>query len=442
MLYECNQHRRLSTLQHIPITLSYLPLQPHSDMAAAAAERQTQAGQDPNPNGNVTEACPLPSSPDERRNGRAVQPRMNGYPNGTASPKHSRDDDYADGGSVSSETAVNNDLPADPAAPEPPAQALLQRAQTAAQEMPGQQRIPLRQKPPMANIPPGYRDQWSGKSSRPASIVGSQSGGSDGRRNSVTMANGGQQQQQRHIDQRANGRPQSQGHSPRSPSALIWSNKPRGRQAALSPTYRPVVTQPAIVQTAGAPDSRPTAHSPPPGPNTATAATPNPKPQTHQLPPPPPQITRLESPSIPKSVLQPLEQKIHEYDRLMGETRDEMDHLDAELRRLDERRRQAESRFLEAKAKHDDYERRHQDVSRALRGELVDVSPAAQQQPPPQQQQGMGVHNQIPRTAEECLERGQSFDGRPTSAPGTKHGWRTTRLGTRDRIRLSLFGRN
>jgi hypothetical protein len=121
----------------------------------------------------------------------------------------------------------------------------------------------------------------------------------------------------------------------------------------------------------------------------------------------------------------------------MGETRDQMDHLDAELRRLDERRRQAESRFLEAKAKHDDYERRHQDVSRALRGELVDVSLAAQQQ----QQQAMGVHNQIPRTTEECLERGQSIDGRPSSAPGTKYGWRTMRLGTRDRIRLSLFGR-
>ncbi|CAG9951979.1 unnamed protein product [Clonostachys rosea f. rosea IK726] len=83
-------------------------------------------------------------------------------------------------------------------------------------------------------------------------------------------------------------------------------------------------------------------------------------------------VSRLESPSVLKSVLQPLEKKINEYDRFMTEARSEMAQLDDELRALQERRQQAEDRFLSAKSKHDDYSRQHEDVGRAMRGELVD----------------------------------------------------------------------
>lgn len=68
-------------------------------------------------------------------------------------------------------------------------------------------------------------------------------------------------------------------------------------------------------------------------------------------------------------VLQPLDQKVKEYNALMHQEQDEMARLDEEIRILQERRSQAEMRFLDAKGKHDDYQRQYQDVERALRGE-------------------------------------------------------------------------
>ncbi len=81
-------------------------------------------------------------------------------------------------------------------------------------------------------------------------------------------------------------------------------------------------------------------------------------------------ISRVQSPSVMKSVLQPLDRKIHEYDVQMSEAQTVMAQLDAEMSILQERRREAENRYMSAKNKHDDYHRQYQDVERALRGEL------------------------------------------------------------------------
>ncbi|KAF5023529.1 hypothetical protein F66182_4396 [Fusarium sp. NRRL 66182] len=131
-------------------------------------------------------------------------------------------------------------------------------------------------------------------------------------------------------------------------------------------------------------------------------------------------INRLQSPSIQKSVLQPLEHKIQEYDRLMGEAQSQMNQLDEELRALQERRRQAEERFVEAKSKHDEYERQHQDVGKALRGEL------AREAPPPMMRQPV-----------QRMESVESFDQRPASVQSSFHQKPKGRG-----LRMSLFNRS
>ncbi|KPM45540.1 hypothetical protein AK830_g976 [Neonectria ditissima] len=127
-------------------------------------------------------------------------------------------------------------------------------------------------------------------------------------------------------------------------------------------------------------------------------------------------INRLNSPSVMKSVLQPLELKIQEYDHLMQEAQHQMLQLDEELRVMQERRMQAEERFVEAKAKHDDYERQHQGVGRALRGEpeVRIMSPEP-----------------LPR-----MERLDSYDERPVSNQSSH------KAKGRSRLRLSLFKGN
>ncbi|KEY65636.1 hypothetical protein S7711_07885 [Stachybotrys chartarum IBT 7711] len=133
-------------------------------------------------------------------------------------------------------------------------------------------------------------------------------------------------------------------------------------------------------------------------------------------------INRLKSPSIMKSVLQPLELKVHEYEQHMVEEQAQMASLDEEIRNLQERRRQAEERFLEAKAKHDDYERQHQDVSRAMRGEFEVKPPHQHQQHPPHMQQ----------MSMPALDRMDSYDDRPVS----EHSYRKPKKGG---FRMSLF---
>ncbi|KAH7133105.1 hypothetical protein B0J13DRAFT_561557 [Dactylonectria estremocensis] len=125
-------------------------------------------------------------------------------------------------------------------------------------------------------------------------------------------------------------------------------------------------------------------------------------------------INRLNSPSVMKSVLQPLEQKINEYDNLMQEAQQQMHQLDEELRIMQDRRMQAEERYLEAKSKHDEYERQHEGVGRALRGE-----PERQLSPEPMP---------MPR-----VERIDSYDDRPVSNQSSQ------KMKGRSRLRLSLF---
>ncbi|KAF4453897.1 hypothetical protein FALBO_15909 [Fusarium albosuccineum] len=130
-------------------------------------------------------------------------------------------------------------------------------------------------------------------------------------------------------------------------------------------------------------------------------------------------INRLNSPSIQKIVLQPLEQKIQEYDHLMHEAQSQMSQLDEEIRLLQERRRQAEERFMEAKSKHDEYERQHQDVGKALRGEV------AREIPPPVRP--------IAR-----MESVESFEPRPMSEQSSFH----HKPKARGMLRMSLFNKS
>ncbi|CVL03969.1 uncharacterized protein FMAN_14902 [Fusarium mangiferae] len=131
-------------------------------------------------------------------------------------------------------------------------------------------------------------------------------------------------------------------------------------------------------------------------------------------------INRLNSPSIQKSVLLPLEQKIHEYDLLMNDAQAQMNQLDDEIRALQERRRQAEDRFIEAKSKHDDYSRQHDQVGKALRGELM-------QQPPPP-----AVRQPVQR-----MESIDSFEHRPVSVQSSFN-----QKPKKGGLRMSLFNRS
>ncbi|KAL2751815.1 hypothetical protein ACRALDRAFT_1066306 [Sodiomyces alcalophilus JCM 7366] len=160
-------------------------------------------------------------------------------------------------------------------------------------------------------------------------------------------------------------------------------------------------------------------------------------------------IDRIGSPTIAKTVLQPLDVKIREYQSLMDEAQLQMNQLDDELRAMQERRRQAEERYVEAKAKHDEYERRHADVDRALRG---DFQQRLQQQQ--QQQQQMQMHDM---QQEQYYEPAQSHHQplgpssswnnmpRPPSVdsfddrPRTGHSFGKNKPKGRSRFRLSFF---
>ncbi|XXH03725.1 hypothetical protein Hte_010131 [Hypoxylon texense] len=167
------------------------------------------------------------------------------------------------------------------------------------------------------------------------------------------------------------------------------------------------------------------------------------------------QIQRLKSPSVMDCVLQPLDQKVHEYAGLMQREQDEMDRLDAELRALQERRADAETRFLEAKGKHDDYRRQYVDVERALRGEGLPTSPTMmmQQQQPPQghgQGQGQGQplsrqHTRPMSLQEDDDDDDDDFGPPPSSAhrrinSQQSFGRSSQKMKTGGRFRFSLFG--
>ncbi|KAI3555590.1 hypothetical protein CABS03_04118 [Colletotrichum abscissum] len=145
-------------------------------------------------------------------------------------------------------------------------------------------------------------------------------------------------------------------------------------------------------------------------------------------------ISRVNSPSISKSVLEPLQRKMLEYHRLMDEAQGQMAQYDEELRLLQERRRLAEQRFVDAKTKHDEYERQHLDVERALRGDYAPPQQVQQQQMMQQQQSQQQMYqNSPPRTVPRPASSIMSYDDRPMSghSSGPKKG----------KLRFSLFGR-
>ncbi|OLN83410.1 hypothetical protein CCHL11_03130 [Colletotrichum chlorophyti] len=156
-------------------------------------------------------------------------------------------------------------------------------------------------------------------------------------------------------------------------------------------------------------------------------------------PPSPPGLDapdRINSPSVSKSVLEPLQRKMFQYHNLMDEAQGQMSQLDDEIRALQERRRQAEQRFVDAKTKHDEYERQHLDVERALRGDFHPPQPQPvpqQQQQQPQQQQQQMYNSSPPRTMQRPASSIMSYDDRPMSghSSGPKKG----------KLRFSLFGR-
>ncbi|KAM0324631.1 hypothetical protein ACHAQA_008021 [Verticillium albo-atrum] len=160
--------------------------------------------------------------------------------------------------------------------------------------------------------------------------------------------------------------------------------------------------------------------------------------QQQHLAPPGPQsseISRLSSPSINQSVLQPLEKKMKEYRALMAEAESDMTHLDEELRVLQERRRQAEDRFVEARSRHDEYERQHGDVERALRGDFaapppreqpqqVQIQPGPQQRPsgPSQQQSWTMARAPSMDSFDDRPGTGQSMSSRQPKKRGNRFG--------------------
>ncbi|KAI0599624.1 hypothetical protein F4775DRAFT_103117 [Biscogniauxia sp. FL1348] len=165
-------------------------------------------------------------------------------------------------------------------------------------------------------------------------------------------------------------------------------------------------------------------------------------------------IQRLKSPSVMNCVLQPLDQKVQEYDDLMRREEEQMARLDEELRVLQERRSETEARFLEAKSKHDDYRRQYLDVERAMRGEPpLPREPSMQQQqqqqqhqpfppqqtqhqpPPPQQQMHrMSIHDD--EDDDDELDMRHTYHRRINS----QQSFGRSSQKKRDRFRFSLFG--
>ncbi|KAK1975725.1 hypothetical protein LZ30DRAFT_736636 [Colletotrichum cereale] len=145
-------------------------------------------------------------------------------------------------------------------------------------------------------------------------------------------------------------------------------------------------------------------------------------------------ISRIQSPSISKSVLEPLQRKMLEYHNLMEDAQGQMAQFDEELRALQERRRHAEQRFVDAKTKHDEYERQHLDVERALRGDFHPPQP--QPQPRQSQQHMYGSNNNgnsPPRTVPRPASSIMSYDERPMSGHSS--------MPKKGKLRFSLFGR-
>ncbi|KAI1192543.1 hypothetical protein F5X97DRAFT_317098 [Nemania serpens] len=128
-------------------------------------------------------------------------------------------------------------------------------------------------------------------------------------------------------------------------------------------------------------------------------------------------IQRLKSPSVMDCVLQPLHQKVREYDLHMRREQDELKALDEELHMLQKRRADAEARFNEAKAKHDEYQRQCTDVQRAMSGDLS-ISPRLLQQRPVTMQGPGGMAQQQQQQQQQQQPRAMSMRRYPDDADG------------------------
>lgn len=227
----------------------------------------------------------------------------------------------------------------------------------------------------------------------------------DGRRNSGSHANGSRYRRQEQM----NGRPHS--GQPSGSYSKNRSDLPPGRSAP------PQNRRPNAMNV----DARHRVPSP---------SEPSPTKSHH--------INRLESPGIMDSVLQPLKQKLTEYERLMTTSQTEMAQLDDELRALQERRRQAEDRYLDAKDKHDEYDRQHEDVERAMKGEVSAGQPSMHA--PLYAPQMMATSGPVQRPATMESYGGGLGERRPTSNPVSNRSSRTRQLGTMDRLKMKFLG--
>ncbi|KAI1340700.1 hypothetical protein F5Y15DRAFT_48949 [Xylariaceae sp. FL0016] len=189
-----------------------------------------------------------------------------------------------------------------------------------AQRMPqGPQAQPIQSRPPVTNSFPDRSRPPSYSGSRSEELLVDKSAGAR-----VARQNG-----RRATKPSSGSRPPTRANSPPSP----WSGASSPNQPMTQNNSRPVSSGDAALDAAAS-------------------------------------IQRLKSPSVMNCVLQPLDQKVHEYGELMHREQGEMTRLEGEIRALQERRSEAEARFLEAKSKHDDYRRQYQDVERAMRGEV------------------------------------------------------------------------
>ncbi|KAI1120989.1 hypothetical protein F5Y10DRAFT_257295 [Nemania abortiva] len=165
-------------------------------------------------------------------------------------------------------------------------------------------------------------------------------------------------------------------------------------------------------------------------------------------------IQRLKSPSVLECVLQPLDQKVREYDMHMRREQEEIKRLDDELRIVQARRAEAEARFNEAKGKHDEYQRQYSDVERAMSGELPMSPRSPQQRPATMQGAGgaMGQHRPMSMRRFGDEVDGEEFDddedfAAPPFGPGRRinsqqsFGRASQKTGGKERFRFSnLFG--
>ncbi|TGJ78354.1 hypothetical protein E0Z10_g10415 [Xylaria hypoxylon] len=165
-------------------------------------------------------------------------------------------------------------------------------------------------------------------------------------------------------------------------------------------------------------------------------------------------IQRLRTPNVLECVLQPLEQKIREYDQLMRREQEEIKRLDDELRVFQARRAEAEGKFDDAKAKHDEYRRQYNDVERAMSGELPMSPREPQQRPTTMNGPGPGPSaQQRPMSARRFGDEGEEFEeddeefAIPPFGPGRRinsqqsFGRASQKTGGKERFRFSnLFG--